>query len=96
MLALLKKRAIIETGSEMETAMSHVIHDLGIDQLPIEQRVLLVQEIWDSIAREVGLLPPTQDERLELQNRMIEDDASPGDVVSWDEIKLDAKKRWKP
>jgi putative addiction module component (TIGR02574 family) len=96
MLALLKKRAIIEAGFEMETAMSHVIHDLGIDQLPIEQRVLLVQEIWDSIAREVGLLPPTQDERLELQNRMIEDDASPRDVVSWDEIKLDAKKRWKP
>ena len=39
--------------------MSHVFQDLGIDRLPIEQRVMLVQEIWDSIACEVGLLPPT-------------------------------------
>jgi putative addiction module component (TIGR02574 family) len=80
----------------METVMSHVIQDLGIDQLPIEQRVLLVQEIWDSIAREVGLLPPTPDEQLELQSRLTEDDASPGDVVSWDEIEVDSIKRWKP
>jgi putative addiction module component (TIGR02574 family) len=76
--------------------MSHVFQDLGIDQLPIEQRVMLVQEIWDSIAREVGLLPPTPDEQLELRSRIAEDDASPGDVVSWDEIKGDAIKRWQP
>ena len=76
--------------------MSHVFQDLGIDRLPIEQRVMLVQEIWDSIAREVGLLPLTPDERLELQSRLAEDDASPEDIVSWDEIKVDAIQRWQP
>jgi N-glycosylase/DNA lyase len=38
--------------------MSHVLQDLGIDRLQVEQRVELVQKIWDAIAREVGLLPP--------------------------------------
>ena len=75
--------------------MGHVLHDLGIDRLPIEQRVALVQEIWDSIAREVGLLPPASDEQREIENRMIEDEASPTDVSTWNEIKSDALKRWK-
>ncbi|MEW5967878.1 MAG: addiction module protein [Pseudomonadota bacterium] len=75
--------------------MGHVLHDLGIDRLPIEQRVALVQEIWDSIAREVGLLPPAADEQREIESRMTEDDASPADVSTWDEIKSDALKRWK-
>ena len=76
--------------------MGHVLQDLGIDQLPVEQRVELVQEIWDSIAREMGLLPPTPDEQKELESRAAEDDASPSDVSTWDEIKSDALKRWRP
>lgn len=75
--------------------MGHVLRDLGIDRLPIEQRVTLVQEIWDSIAHEVGLLPPTVDEKQEIEGRMSEDDASPANVTTWDEIKRDAVERWK-
>lgn len=76
--------------------MGHVLQDLGIDQLPFDQRVELVQEIWDSIAREMGMLPPTLDERKELESRVAEDETSPADVSSWDEIKFDAVKRWRP
>ena len=76
--------------------MGHVLQDLGIDQLPVEQRVELVQEIWDSIAHEMGLLPPTPDERIELERRVAEDKASPENVSIWDEIKSDALKRWRP
>lgn len=84
-----------EFGSVKEIDMGHVLRDLGIDRLPIEQRVTLVQEIWDSIAREVGLLPPTADEKQEIEGRMSEDDASPANVATWDEIKGDAVERWK-
>jgi putative addiction module component (TIGR02574 family) len=80
----------------MEMNMGHVLQDLGIDRLPVEQRVELVQEIWDSIAREMGLLPPTPDEQMELEGRATEDTASPDDVSHWDEIKSDASKRWRP
>lgn len=76
--------------------MGHVLQDLGIDRLPVEQRMELVQEIWDSIALEMGLLPPTQEEQNELESRVAEDGMSPADVSSWDEIKSDALKRWRP
>ncbi len=76
--------------------MGHVLHDLGIDRLPVEQRMELVQEIWDSIALEMGLLPPTQEEQNELESRVTEDGLSPADVANWDEIKSDALKRWRP
>ena len=75
--------------------MGHVLHDLGIDRLPIEQRVALVQEIWDSIAREVGMLPPTPDEQRELESRVAEDEISPADISIWDAIRSDALQRWK-
>lgn len=76
--------------------MGHALQDLGIDQLPVDQRVELVQEIWDSIAHEMGLLPPTPEERVEIERRLAEDKASPESVSTWDEIKADAAKRWRP
>ncbi len=76
--------------------MGHALQDLGIAQLPVEKRVELVQEIWDSIAREMGLLPPTPEERTEIERRLAEDQASPEAVSTWDEIKADAVKRWRP
>jgi putative addiction module component (TIGR02574 family) len=76
--------------------MGHVLQDLGIDRLPVDQRVELVQEIRDSIAREMGLLPPAPEEKKELERRLAEDRTTPADVSSWDEIKADALKRWNP
>lgn len=76
--------------------MGHVLQDLGIDRLPVEQRMELVQEIWDSIAHEMGMLPPAPDERKALERRLMEDQTSPGEVLPWDEIKADATKRWHP
>ncbi len=76
--------------------MGHALQDLGIDRLPVDQKVKLVQEIWDSIAQEVGALPPAPEERVELERRLAEDQASPEDVLTWDEIKADAAKRWRP
>lgn len=45
--------------------MGLALQDLGIDQLPVDQRVKRAQEIWDSIAHEMGVLPPTPGERAE-------------------------------
>jgi putative addiction module component (TIGR02574 family) len=61
-----------------------------------EQRIELVQEIWDAIAAEC--IPPTltEEERLELQRRIDEDDSNPDDVVPWEQVKAQALGRLKP
>ncbi|MDO9227697.1 MAG: addiction module protein [Pseudomonadota bacterium] len=75
--------------------MGQLIHDLGIDRLPVDERIALVRDIWDSVARDNGT--PTLDEatRAELERRLAEDEASPDDVVDWETIKRDAQARWR-
>jgi len=69
---------------------------LGIDQLPREQRLALVHEIWETIVSEPQ--PPllTEAQRLELERRVAEDDAAPDDVVPWEQVKAQALSRLKP
>ena len=74
--------------------MGHALHDLGIDNMSVDERITLVQEIWDSVAADAGLQPPSAAEREELDRRIAEDDAAPGDVTAWETIKADALSRW--
>jgi putative addiction module component (TIGR02574 family) len=74
--------------------MGQALHALGIDSMSVEDRIALVQDIWDSVAIEAGLLPPTASEKAELDRRLAEDDATPGDTISWDAIKTEAQARW--
>jgi putative addiction module component (TIGR02574 family) len=76
--------------------MPPTVKSLGIDQMTREQRIALVQEIWDTIAAESP--PPllTESQRLELRRRVAEDDASPDDVVPWEQVKAQTLARLKP
>lgn len=67
--------------------MSASIKSLGIDRLPVEERLILVEEIWDSIAAESAAVPLADAQRAELQKRMEEDDANPSDVTCWEQVK---------
>jgi putative addiction module component (TIGR02574 family) len=60
---------------------------LGIDRMNAEERLLLLEEIWDSLSQEGGDVGLTDGQLDELERRMIEDDASPNEVLSWDEVK---------
>ena len=74
--------------------MGHALHDLGIDSMSVDERITLVQQIWDSVAADAGLQPPSAAERAELDRRIAEDDAAPGDVTAWETIKAEAQSRW--
>ncbi|MCL4472098.1 MAG: addiction module protein, partial [Gammaproteobacteria bacterium] len=71
--------------------MSNRIHDLGIDRLPVDERIALAQDIWDSVAQEAGLLPIQAQEQAELERRLKEDNASPDEVTDWNAIKQEAQ-----
>jgi putative addiction module component (TIGR02574 family) len=74
--------------------MGQALHALGIDNMSVEDRIDLVKDIWDSVAIEAGLLPPSASEKSELDRRLAEDDASPDDTISWETIKAEAQARW--
>jgi putative addiction module component (TIGR02574 family) len=49
-------------------------------KLPLEERIRLVEDLWDSIAADQGALPLTPEQRAELDNRLdaYEADRQPG------------------
>lgn len=73
--------------------MSPTVQSLGIDRLSREQRLRLVQEIWNTIAAEQSTPLLTEAQRRELERRVAEDDASPDDVIPWEQVKAEALAR---
>lgn len=67
--------------------MPATLKSRGIDKLALDERLALVEQIWNSIAAETTGPPLTDAQRTELDQRILEDDANPGDVVSWKQVK---------
>ncbi len=74
--------------------MSPTLQALGIDRMTVAERIALAAAIWDSIAPEPH--PPllTEAQRLELEKRLADHLANPGDVVPWEQIKAEALARF--
>ncbi|PSN19102.1 hypothetical protein C7271_09070 [filamentous cyanobacterium CCP5] len=58
-----------------------------IAALPLEERIHIVQAIWDSIAAEQAYPDLTDAQKQELDRRIDDTEANPGNVMSWDEVK---------
>lgn len=56
----------------------------ALRDLPVEQRVHLVEELWDSIAADQGALALTDKQRRELDRRLdaYETDRNPGQPLA--------------
>ncbi len=73
--------------------MSPTLQSLGIDQLSIEERLRLVQEIWDSIAAEIEQLPLTESQRQEVDRRLAAHRANPQAAIPWEQVEAEALAR---
>jgi putative addiction module component (TIGR02574 family) len=60
---------------------------LGIDRLGVEERLTLVEEIWDSIAADSTALPLSPEQRQELERRLAAHEANPEDTVPWSDVR---------
>jgi putative addiction module component (TIGR02574 family) len=68
--------------------VSESLKKFGLDKLNVEQRLALIDDIWESIdAEESAAVQLSDAQREELRARLLEDDANPDDTVSWEEIK---------
>ncbi len=67
--------------------MAPTMKDLGIDRFSVEDRLALMEEIWDSLASEVETRPITDGQRRELERRLADGIARPDAVIPWQEVK---------
>jgi putative addiction module component (TIGR02574 family) len=67
--------------------MAVSIKSLGLDRLRLEERLSLVEELWDSIAADSEAVPLTGPQRVELDRRLADHEADATDVTSWDEVR---------
>jgi putative addiction module component (TIGR02574 family) len=66
--------------------MAAAIDLTAIKALPIDERLRIVEDIWDSIADDSDR-PHVDDElRAELDRRIADMEANPDDVCTWEEI----------
>jgi putative addiction module component (TIGR02574 family) len=73
--------------------MSPTLKSLGIDQLSVAQRILLVEEIWDSIVVDDADFPLTEAQTQDLQRRIAAYEADPKAGSSWEEVKTRLKEK---
>jgi len=73
--------------------MGASVKSLGIDKLNVDDRLALVEEIWASIVADAEAFPLTPAQREELDRRVADDDAYPGDVAPWSEVKASVRAR---
>ena len=73
--------------------MAVSIKSLGIDRLGVEERLKLVEEIWDSIAADSAAVALTDAQRAELDRRIADHEANPSDVVPWEDVKASISER---
>jgi putative addiction module component (TIGR02574 family) len=73
--------------------MSPTAESLGIHKLTVEQRLALVQEIWDGIAAEVERAPLTDAQKQEIDRRLAAHRANPQAAVPWEQVEAEALAR---
>lgn len=56
-------------------------------KLPVDERIALVEEIWDSIAEENGCFELTEAQKQELDRRIQSSQQNPQAGRSWEDIK---------
>ena len=61
---------------------------LNFRELPISERIQLVEDIWDSIADETpNQLDLSPTDRSELHHRLAEHQADPSSSIPWSEVR---------
>jgi putative addiction module component (TIGR02574 family) len=62
--------------------------NMDYHQLPVSERIQLVEDIWDSIADEGGYsLRLTEEEKAEFQRRLDDHQKDPSSSRSWEEVR---------
>ena len=65
--------------------VSGAMKKLGIDRLDTEQRLSLIEEIWESLDEQS--IPLMAAQHAELENRLVDHESNPDDIVPLEELR---------
>lgn len=66
-------------------------NNINIQQLSQSERILLAEELWDSVAKNQDDLKVTDAQKKILDERMAAYKASPNDGTPWEEVRNEMK-----
>ena len=58
-------------------------------ELSSEDKIRLVQDLWDQISQEIARMPMTESQRRLLDERLADEESNPDDVEPWTKAKDD-------
>jgi len=58
-------------------------------ELSSDEKIRLVQELWDQIAEDIARMPLTESQRRLLDERLADEENNPDDVEPWTKAKDD-------
>lgn len=66
-----------------------------IAKLSVPEKILLVEDLWDSIARDDKKIPMPESHKKELDARFARHSVSPGELLTLEELKdrIEARKK---
>ncbi len=60
---------------------------MNLQELTPSEKILLAEELWDSVASDGQLFPLTEDQKSELDARLASYSANPKDGDSWEKVR---------
>ena len=66
---------------------------LNIDDLNPEERLRMIEELWDSLSEQPGNVPLTDEQRQELDRRLDDLERSGPKGIPWEEVLGQIRKR---
>ena len=73
--------------------MAPSLEALGIDRMSMDERLALVEAIWDSLAAQVATAPLTDAQKAEVDRRWAAHQAAPQAAIPWEQVEAAALKR---
>lgn len=75
--------------------MTVAIQALNIQKLSVEERLELIDVLWESITDRDALFKLTEEEKQELDRRVADAEAHPETGMTWEEVRDRLRKRRK-
>jgi len=73
--------------------MSGSIDEFDFSQLSVDERILLAQELWESVHDEAQAKPIPADQRAELDRRLAELESGEVQGIPWEAVRRQLRSR---